>query len=258
VSTRILANSFKGTNPMKIMQSEEVSRNNGKDGKPTYVVHRDKVYDVSESKLWKGGIHMRRHPAGKDLTQDIQAAPHGTEVLERFPQVGVIEKAAAPVEGEANQPPLPPLIALLLEKNPFFRRHPHPMTVHFPIVFMLAAPAFTLLYLLTGHGAFDTTAFHCLALGALSSVVAIATGFVTWHYNYLGKMMLPIAVKIPLSALMTAMATGAFYWRFNEPTILMQAGGGRPMYLFVVFALAPLVSVIGWYGATLTFPIEKE
>lgn len=243
---------------MKKMQSEEVSRYNGKDGNPAYVVHKDKVYDVSASKLWKGGMHMRRHPAGRDLTHDIQAAPHGAEVLERYPQVGVIQRAAAPEEADAFQPPLPPLLDLLLEKNPFFRRHPHPMTVHFPIVFMLAAPAFTLLYLLTGHAAFDTTAFHCLAAGVLSSGVAIATGVVTWHYNYLGKMMLPIAVKMPLSAVMTAVASAAFLWRLCDPVVLSQAGNGRPVYLCVVLALVPLVGVIGWYGATLTFPLEKE
>lgn len=242
---------------MKKMQSEDVSRYNGKDGNPTYVVHKDKVYDVSASKLWKGGMHMRRHIAGKDLTADIQAAPHGPEVLERYPQVGAIESAKAPAKEAAVQPPLTPLIALLLEKNPFFRRHPHPMTVHFPIVFMLAAPVFTLLYLLTGHGAFDTTAFHCLAAGVLSSGVAITTGVVTWHYNYLGKMMLPIAVKMPLSAVMTVLAAAAFLWRLIDPGVLAQAGNGRPVYLGIVFALVPLVSVIGWYGATLTFPMEK-
>ncbi|MEJ2638747.1 MAG: cytochrome b5 domain-containing protein [Desulfosarcinaceae bacterium] len=242
---------------MKKMQSEDVSGYTGKDGNPAYVVHKDKVYDVSESKLWKGGTHMRRHIAGKDLTADIQAAPHGPEVLERYPQVGVIESAKAPAKEEAPQPPLTPVIALLLEKNPFFRRHPHPMTVHFPIVFMLAAPAFTLLYLLTGHGAFDTTAFHCLAAGVLSSGVAATTGVVTWHYNYLGKMMLPIAVKMPLSAVMTAVAAAAFLWRLIDPDILAHAGNGRPVYLCIVFALVPLVSVIGWYGATLTFPMEN-
>jgi hypothetical protein len=70
-------------------------------------------------------------------------------------------------------------------------------------------------------------------------------------------MMRPIAVKIPLSAFMTAVASGAFFWRLTDPAILVQASGGRPMYLFVVFTLVPLVSVVGWYGATLTFPMEK-
>jgi predicted heme/steroid binding protein/uncharacterized membrane protein len=243
---------------MKAMQLEELSHGNGKDGNPTYVAYKDKVYDVSGSKLWKGGMHMRRHPAGGDLTTDLQAAPHGPEVLERYPQVGVMEKPPETDAATEALPPLPPHIALLLEKNPFFRRHPHPMTVHFPIVFMLAAPAFTLLYLLTGHAAFDTTAFHCLAAGILFSTVAIVTGVITWRYNYLGKMMLPIAIKMPLSAVMTAVAAAAFLWRLFDPGVLADGDGGRQVYVWVVLSLVPLVSVIGWYGATMTFPIENE
>jgi predicted heme/steroid binding protein/uncharacterized membrane protein len=243
---------------MEKMTLEDLSRYNGREGNPTYVVHKDKVYDVSASKLWKGGMHMRRHPAGRDLSVDIQAAPHGPEVLARYPQVGILEAVAGAEAEAAVAPPLPRHIALLLERNPFFRRHPHPMTVHFPIVFMLAAPLFTFLYLITGHAAFDTTAFHCLGAGLLFSGVAIVTGVVTWRYNYLAKMMLPIAVKMPLSAVMLAVAAAAFVWRLFDPGVLVDGGESRRIYLWVVFALVPLISVIGWYGATMTFPIEKE
>lgn len=247
---------------MKTFRSEDIARYNGKDGNPTYVVYKEKVYDVSESKLWKGGMHMRRHQAGGDLTTDIQAAPHKPDLLERFPQVGVIEKAVPEAEGAdvdtLETPPLPPFIALLLEKNPFFRRHPHPMTVHFPIVFMLAAPIFTLFFLLTGYRAFDTTALHCLAAGVLFSAVAITTGVITWRYNYLGKMMTPIAIKLPLSVVMTAVAAVAFLWRLIDPGVLTDGQGAHKVYLIVVFSLIPLISLIGWYGATMTFPIEEE
>ena len=50
---------------------------------------------------------------------------------------------------------------LLLDKNPFFRLHPHPMTANFPIVFMLAAPFFLALFLLEGFIFFSR---RCLAL----------------------------------------------------------------------------------------------
>lgn len=247
---------------METFRPEDLARYNGKNGNPTYVVHKEKVYDVSASKLWKGGTHMRRHPAGGDLTTDIQAAPHGPDVLERYPQIGIIEKAAPEAGSDdtdgLEMPPLPASVALLLEKNPFFRRHPHPMTVHFPIVFMLAAPIFTLFYLLTGYAAFDTTAFHCLAAGVLFSAVAITTGVITWRYNYLGKMMLPIAIKLPISVVMTTVAAVAFLWRLIDPGVLTDAQGAHRVYLVIVFSLIPMISVIGWFGATMTFPIEKE
>jgi predicted heme/steroid binding protein/uncharacterized membrane protein len=239
---------------MKEFSPEDLEAYNGKDGNPCYVVYDGKVYDVSDSKLWKGGQHMRRHQAATDLTADIQAAPHGPEVLERYPQVGILKKAEAP----ESETPLPGLVGILLEKNPFFRRHPHPMTVHFPIVFMLAAPFFLLLYLLTGVRAFETTAFHCLGGGALFTVVGIATGLVTWWYNYMGKMMKPVAVKLPLSLVMLTVSTVAFVWRIMAPEVMIDPQGIRLLYPVLVFALAPMVSVIGWYGATMTFPIEKD
>lgn len=62
----------------------------GSNGKPVYVAHQGKVYDVTRSKLWAGGAHMKRHGAGEDLTEDMEEAPHTPEVLKRFPQVGVL------------------------------------------------------------------------------------------------------------------------------------------------------------------------
>jgi predicted heme/steroid binding protein/uncharacterized membrane protein len=238
---------------MKEFDPKEVADCNGENGKPIYIAHDGKVYDVTGSKLWKGGLHMRRHHAGSDLTADIQAAPHGPEVLERYPQVGVLKEEKALEEVKLPKP-----IAWLLETNPFFRRHPHPMTVHFPIVFMMACPVFNLLYLMTGVKSFETTALHCLAGGILFSAVAVATGFLTWWYNYMGKMMKQVAIKIPLSFVLLILAVVVFIWRLSVPDVMDNLQGGNIVYLILVLSFFPLVSIIGWYGASLTFPLEKE
>jgi predicted heme/steroid binding protein len=69
---------------------KELEEYNGKDGKPAYIACKGKVYDVSESSLWLDGDHLGTHQAGKDLTKEMEAAPHGDEVLERAKLVGVL------------------------------------------------------------------------------------------------------------------------------------------------------------------------
>ncbi len=65
----------------------------GAGGKPVYIAHGGKVYDVTGSRLWKGGVHRRLHHGGEDLTGSIEDAPHGPEMLRRYPQIGVLKDA---------------------------------------------------------------------------------------------------------------------------------------------------------------------
>jgi predicted heme/steroid binding protein len=63
---------------------------NWKNGNPAYVIYKGKVYDVSASFLWKDGTHQVLHNAGVDLTNALEYVPHGGDVLEKFPVVGII------------------------------------------------------------------------------------------------------------------------------------------------------------------------
>jgi predicted heme/steroid binding protein/uncharacterized membrane protein len=237
---------------MKELNREELSTCNGKEGKPVYIVHQGKVYDASQSRLWKTGRHMNRHDSGNDLTAEIEAAPHGLEVLERIPQVGVVK--AGPTAS-----PLPRFLSGLLARFPLLRRHPHPMVVHFPIVFMIAAPVFQILYLLTGSPSFSATALHTLGGALLTLPVAMATGFLTWWINYLAKPLRPVSVKIKLSFVLLGVAGSAFVWRVAIPGIAGQlAAWPGVLYHILILALFPIVSVIGWFGGQLTFPVGKE
>jgi len=229
---------------------EELAQKDGKEGRPVYIAYEGKIYDVSQSKLWKTGTHMKRHPSGKDLTTDLSAAPHGPEVLQRYPQVGVLRRKSE-IEGRSFLEPL-------FKKLPFLRRHPHPMTVHFPIVFMLSAVFFTLLYLITGDPSYDTTALHCLAGGVIFTPIVMLTGFISWTVNYLARPMRSVNVKMAVSPLMLLVSLVALVWRERVPDVLTRLSGAGFIYLLLIFSLCPMVLLIGWYGAKLTFPIEKE
>jgi predicted heme/steroid binding protein/uncharacterized membrane protein len=237
---------------MKEFDLESLSGFDGKDGKPTYIAYRGKVYDVSQSGLWEGGMHMNRHHAGRDLSAEFPAAPHDEEVFERYPQVGILKESAELKEKT------PGFLFSLIERYPFLERHPHPMTVHFPIVFLMSVAFFNIIYLLTGIDSFETTAFHCLIGGILFLPVAMVTGFFTWWLNYLAKPMKPVVLKIVLSSILFVLSAGALFWRIADPGIMDSPGITRVIYLIIILSFAPLVSIIGWLGASLTFPIVKK
>lgn len=232
------------------LSPEELALKDGKEGRPVYIAYEGKIYDVSASKLWKTGSHMRRHPSGKDLTTELSAAPHGPEVFERYPMVGTIKKSVSEVEEKTFLEPL-------FLKIPFLRRHPHPMTVHFPIAFMLSSVFFTLLTLITGNPSFDTTSFYCLAGGVIFTPIAMVTGLVSWMVNYLAKPLHAVHVKLGVSLIMLVVSIVVLVWREITPDIITNFRSVSFIYLLLDFSLWPMVMIIGWHGAMLTFPIER-
>jgi predicted heme/steroid binding protein len=73
---------------MRIFTIKELARYDGRRG-IAYVACEGKVYDVSQSFLWQKGKHQVIHRAGTDLTEALKGAPHGAELLEKFPVVGI-------------------------------------------------------------------------------------------------------------------------------------------------------------------------
>jgi predicted heme/steroid binding protein/uncharacterized membrane protein len=235
---------------MKEYDKETLKKSDGKQGQGIRIAYGGKVIDVSNSPLWQGGLHMNRHMAGNDLTRDLQAAPHGSEVIARYPQVGVF-KTDTPM-----QRPMPVIIARLLSRFPILKRHPHPMLVHFPIAFPISAVLFTLIFLATGIRSFEITALHCMGGGILFAPMGMATGWFTWWLNYFKKPLRAVSIKIKFSFLLLFILTAALLWRVAMPEILALWGTWSLLYLLLICSLVPVVTVIGWFGASLTFPIE--
>ncbi len=232
---------------MKEFTSEELASFNGKEGNPIYISFEGRVYDVTKSRLWSKGLHMNRHPAGKDLSAEISAAPHGTEVLERYPQIGTIKKG--PPEELKH---LPLFLRNFLQRFPMIRQHPHPMVVHFPIALLMASSLFILLYFIFGDHSFETTGIYLLILGAISSPFAMATGLLTWWINYRLKLNYFVKRKIQLSILLLIIEIILISWRISHPD------PSHPIYFIMIILLTPSVALLGYYGGQLTFPVEKS
>ncbi len=237
---------------MKEFDPEAIVSFDGKEGRPVYVVYEGRVFDVSGSKLWKTGLHMNRHPAGRDLTADLEAAPHGAEMLDRYPQVGTVRMQNGPDAA------LPKPVADLLERFPFLRRHPHPMMVHFPIAFTVSPGLFYLLYLLSGIRGFETTSFFCLGAGIVFTVPGVLTGFLTWWLNYQARPLRPVRMKIIFSTVLATVSLCAFLLRLLFADAVLSGAGIEMLYLLLLLALIPIVAAIGWFGASLTFPITRQ
>jgi len=76
--------------PARQITCEELKQHDGRKGSPSYIGYRGLVYDVSESFLWMGGRHQATHLAGTDLSGELGQAPHGADLLQRFPVVGIL------------------------------------------------------------------------------------------------------------------------------------------------------------------------
>jgi predicted heme/steroid binding protein len=75
----------------RLFTTEELASFDGKDGRPAYIAHNGKVYDVTGSAMWEEGEHEDEHSAGADLTDDMDFAPHSEDVLEGMAVVGTVE-----------------------------------------------------------------------------------------------------------------------------------------------------------------------
>lgn len=69
---------------------EELAMYDGRGGHRAYVAYKGKVYDVTESGMWTDGDHLGEHQAGRDLTSELEAAPHGPENLNVMKLVGTL------------------------------------------------------------------------------------------------------------------------------------------------------------------------
>jgi len=233
----------------KEFSPEELRKQDGRNGSKVLIAHQGSVYDVSENKLWKTGTHMKRHQAGTDLTDEIKGAPHGPEVLEKVPQVGTLTP-----EQDSMDENVPDLLLKVLEKIPMLRRHPHPMTVHFPIAFCLTVPLFNFLYLVTKVQSFETPAFYMLILSLLGAALALMSGPYAWWINYGAVMTGNIRVKLVVSSVLFVLLLACFFWRLAQPGVLHTLEAPGLVYFLLTCAFVPLVSVLGWIGAKMTFP----
>ena len=75
---------------MTIYTKSQLALRNGQDRPQIWVAYRGLIYDVTESRLWKNGMHYE-HWAGQDLTEELADAPHNENVFDKFKAIGFLK-----------------------------------------------------------------------------------------------------------------------------------------------------------------------
>ena len=73
----------------KEYKKQQLALRNGQDKPEIWVAFQGKIYDVTESRLWKNGKHYE-HWAGQDLTDELKEAPHTASVFDKYVAIGLL------------------------------------------------------------------------------------------------------------------------------------------------------------------------
>ncbi len=158
---------------MKKFTKDDLIIHNGEHGSKSYIAYKDKVYDVSGSLKWEDGVHMQSHHAGMDLTEAIDNAPHGPELLTDFPVVGKL------VVDEHRPSHLKKYLTYLSDW------HVHSTFSHFSVSSFVLSPIFLLVYLFNSElKLFESLSYYMLVIGVVSLPFSIATGLLDWWIKY--------------------------------------------------------------------------
>ncbi|MCX8083769.1 MAG: cytochrome b5 [Calditerrivibrio sp.] len=223
------------------MKREDVKQFNGEDGKPAYIIYKNKVYDVTESRFWKKGKHMGRHKAGEDLTDFISMAPHDDKVLEKVKFVCELEDE---IKAEDKKDRL----------RAFYRKyHPHPIFIHYPMGILYFGAFMLFLYLIFGKESFELASYYALIIGGLSIFPAVLSGVLSWYINY---DMTPTEIfknKIVYSVVLVVLFIVATILRISVGNL---TGGNILYYMYVIvyFLMIPVMTFIAYNGGRITWP----
>jgi predicted heme/steroid binding protein len=241
-SILISASVFAQETKYRIFTPEDVLYYDGRNGRPAYVVADGIVYDVSESELWKGGMHESTHRAGMDLTTQLLSAPHGREVLRHMPRVGIFQ---------SDKTWIPQFLIGLITRYPILRRHPHPFFVHFPMVFVFGGAIFMLLHLIRPQLAhFEKAAFLMLIMGIVFTPPAIVSGLWAWWIVYSLRVPPQILYKIILAIALLLAEIASLLLRIGHPFERTVRGW---VYFALMLFLAADGLAIGYFGGVITY-----
>jgi uncharacterized membrane protein len=137
----------------------------------------------------------------------------------------------------------------------------HPLTVHLPIGLLLGNALLTILYLRRGDPALETSAFHCLWLGWLGTLLALATGTLDAARqlfdptNPRGDALGWINAHAFVGLSILVVYWQAWQIRRRAPGVLADAAARRGYLARLAIGVALLV-LDGWLGGHLVYALR--
>ena len=224
------------------MTPGELAGFDGKEGRKAYVAFRGRIYDVTDSPLWKKGRHAGKFQAGADLTPFLEQAPHGEEVFQRVPEVGLLDE----------EPPPPGRKERL--KALYARFHPHPMTVHFPIALHYFAGGMDLLFLFVPKATFEMAVYSAFFAATVTGAVAMIPGMLSWWVNYDFSRSLLFLGKLAGATATLLLGVVAVGIRMETPGVAWSSGWEGGLYHGIVLGTVAIVTAVAWLGGRITWP----
>lgn len=72
---------------MNAYTRSQLALRNGQDRDEVWIAYQGTIYDATDSRYWRTGLHYG-HWAGQDLTDELTQAPHSAAVFQRLRVVG--------------------------------------------------------------------------------------------------------------------------------------------------------------------------
>lgn len=224
----------------KRFTENELRQFDGKEGRPAYITFKGKIYDVSNSQLWKDGKHLTSHVAGIDLTEAITSAPHGEENLSKLAIVGELIKKET----------LQQLFTRRLE-----RLHPHSTASHFSVSCIPLALIFFIIWLISGQPAFESAVFYLLIVGLISILVSGVTGIISWTVSYESKTTKTFNLKISLGILLFIIGLWTLIWRLTGQRVILSPPSSF-IYLASFIIQTTICLVLDHYGKKIVYSLS--
>lgn len=250
------------------MTLEELKQYDGKEGRPAYIAYKGKIYDLSKSDFWTGGVHMGMINAGEDVTEKIGLSPHGEGNILRYPPIAELEGTSVP------SATMPSKLTAEQEKMVRYQKlykkyHPHPIMVHFPMGIIPFALIAQIIAFLCPIGLYFTVAsITAMIVGTISIIPAIASGIVSFvvNYNKTANVYLKRKIRLSILAFFVGVVTSFYGYMYvfkalapNFAAYACPYGGGSIIgYTILTTIMTGIVLAIGYNGGKMTWPDDKK